>query len=492
MRDESMAQGGFAAVVFILLLCLSVFCFSAPGLADDRVNRPGAGGGLDELIDEFEEMGEISADKEKDPSGVFMDAPASLPPSAVGSSVFSLDGYLKLGMAYNFAHDRPVSGQTDWRGLSKLRGELQLELNVTFSDDWQGLVSAKGFYDAAYRVRGRKGYTEGVLDEYEDELELRETVVVGRLGRHLDIRFGRQIAVWGKSDTIRVTDVLNPLDNREPGMTDLEDLRLPLTMTKLDYYFGPWNVSGIAVHEIRFDKNPVFGSDFFPYPIALPKEIRPGHGGGNTEWALAVKGTFSGWDASVFYADLFWDTPYLQIVGSTWPIRFRLRHPRVSLTGCAVNAALGNWILKSEAAVIDGLKYFGDPAAAYTRIDALVGAEYYGFDDMVIIVEAANRHINGFKRVLKQPPDEKREDAFQSVIRISRTFLNETMALEALLVFFGLDGKEGKFQRLSGEYALTDAVHLKGGFLLYQSGDLPEFAAVGDNDRFFAEVKYHF
>ena len=58
--------------------------------------------------------------------------------------------------------------------------------------------------------------------------------------------------VWGKSDNIRVTDVLNPLELREPGLVDLEMIRLPVTMTKLDYYIKGLNLSGIVIHEVRY------------------------------------------------------------------------------------------------------------------------------------------------------------------------------------------------------------------------------------------------
>ena len=52
---------------------------------------------------------------------------------------------------------------------------------------------------------------------------------------HCD-KLGRQIVNWGRSDTVRVLDVINPLDNREPGLVDIEDLRLPVTMARVDYF----------------------------------------------------------------------------------------------------------------------------------------------------------------------------------------------------------------------------------------------------------------
>ncbi len=87
--------------------------------------------------------------------------------------------------------------------------------------------------------------------------------------KSLDIKVGRQIIVWGRSDNMRVTDVLNPLDLREPGLTDIEDLRMPVAMTRLDFYHGNWNVTGVAVHEQRSDKKPSYGSDFYPLPLVF-------------------------------------------------------------------------------------------------------------------------------------------------------------------------------------------------------------------------------
>ncbi|MBW2593373.1 MAG: DUF1302 family protein, partial [Deltaproteobacteria bacterium] len=145
-------------------------------------------------------------------------------------SVFSLSGDIQLGTSYNYAHHKPEEGETDWRGLSRLRTELNLELNAKFSSSWQARISGKGAYDFAYAIKGRNEFTDDVLDNCEKEFELGETYIQGSLTSRLDIKFGRQVVVWGKSDNIRVTDVLNPLDMREPGITDIEDLRLPLTM----------------------------------------------------------------------------------------------------------------------------------------------------------------------------------------------------------------------------------------------------------------------
>ena len=113
---------------------------------------------------------------------------------------------------------------------------MNLQLDVDLPWDWKGRVAGFGFYDWAYFANGRDDYTDDVRDIYEWEVDFQEVWVQGSLLDDLDLKVGRQIVNWGRSDTLRVLDVLNPLDNREPGLTDIEDLRRPVSMVKADYY----------------------------------------------------------------------------------------------------------------------------------------------------------------------------------------------------------------------------------------------------------------
>ncbi len=400
-----------------------------------------------------------------------------------------LDGYLKVGATWNFSHDGPAPGETDWRGLSKLRSEAQADLLIKWHQDWRTLVSGKVFYDAAYALRGRDEFTDEVIDAYESESEWREVYLQGRLGSHLDMKIGRQIVVWGRSDNLRITDILNPLDFREPGLTDIEDLRLPVAMSRLDGYAGPWNLTGIALHEIRFDKMPVFGHDFFPSPIPLPPEEVPSDGGDNTEWAAALNGIFSGWDISFYWANLFDDTAYVSATTGGGLMR---RHARVTMWGAAGNLTLGNWLLKGEAAYWSGIRFFNTQGESHQRADALAGIEYGGWDDTTFSIEAAIRHLIDFDERVKAPPDFAQEDEITYAMRLTRDFVNETVEVTLLWLIYGPLGQDGGLKRLSVQYDWSDAVSITAGVALYQSGDRYEFQNIGDNDRFFLELKYSF
>jgi hypothetical protein len=473
-----MRRGLGAAAILVLTACLS------PALAQQP---------MDEVLGGFDEE-EPSPLLPTDPLEGFDDE--TLPPAPEAAareqdsppSGFAAGGSVSQDVSYNFAHDAPAAGATDHRGLSGLRSRLDAEFDLTFSPDWRAHVAGYGFYDWAWRIQGRDGYTEQFLDEYESDAALGEAWLQGRLGAGADIKAGRQIVVWGKSDAIRVTDVLNPLDVRLPGRTDIEDLRLPVTMTRLDFYAGDWNLSTIAVHETRFNRMPAFGSDFYTAPALLPPDDEPGEGFGDQEYALALNGIFSGWDLSLYGAWIYDDQPHLEDT----PDGPRLRHSRLGMGGIAANVALGSWLFKGEAAYLDGIEFYQVPDEKFARLDALVGVEYSGFADTTISLEAANRHLFGFDSRLEGAPDDARRNDFETAIRFSQRYLNDTLELMFLASTHGLSGENGGFQRLQVTYDWTDSVEITAGITNYMSGDKLRFQGIADNDRLFAKVEYRF
>jgi hypothetical protein len=450
----------------------------------------------DDLLDGFDE-GLPAADDDLiegfDGSDTAMAAsPQDTTPGVGTDSPVRLGGYLKAAGSYNFAHDPPAAGETDWRGLSRLKSELMLELDLRPADGWRIFAGTEAAYDFAYAINGRDNYTDAVLDDYEGEVELREAFISGRLAKRWDIKSGRQIVVWGTSDHIRVVDVINPLDLREPGLTDIEDLRLPVTLTKLDYYWGPLDLSGMAIHEVRFAKNPPYGSDFYPLDIPAPGEDIPGSNLGNTQLAFSLNGVFPGWDLGVYWVDGYSADTHLEVSPpATQPV-VRRKHARVKMVGASTNVALGNWLIKGEAAWFDGLRFTNVPNQTYRRLDAMAGLEYAGFTDTRITVEIADQHLFDHDDRLRQDPDGRNADQFQWVARLDKDFLNDTLTLTLLVSVYGETWQDGAYQRLSAEYEIADAFTVDGGVVLYQSGNLPVFNDVGDNDRLFLEFKYSF
>ena len=118
-----------AASILLVLICALIIC---PLTADS--NDPS----MDDLLGGFEEENQ-HADEEN--LGDVLEG--SEEQAATQPAPVNLNGYLKFGSAFNFAHKAPKPGDIDWRGISKLRAELQLELEIKTETDWEVFVSGK-------------------------------------------------------------------------------------------------------------------------------------------------------------------------------------------------------------------------------------------------------------------------------------------------------------------------------------------------------------
>jgi hypothetical protein len=279
------------------------------------------------------------------------------------------------------------------------------------------------------------------------------------------------------------------MDKREPGMTDIEDLRLPVAMSRLDYSFDRWTVTGIVVHEVRFDKLPVYGSDYYTSASPLPEEEKPCFALDNQELALAVNGVFSGWEASFYAAHVFDDAAHVEPDAGG---AYKRVHARVTMLGTAVNLARGNWIYKAEAALLTGLEFAMLPGEEKTRMDVLAGVEYSGFTDTTISLEAAVRHLFDFEDSIAGSPDSAEENEFQWAFRISRDFFHERLETVLLAQAYDPLGQGGALERLEFTYDLNDNWETTAGLVLYQSGDKPAFNDLNECNRLFFRLHYSF
>ncbi len=383
----------------------------------------------------------------------------------------------------------------EYSGFNQAQTALFLELDVKLSDNWKLKVSGDLFYDAIYDIHSGNDYNDDILDAYRTQIRLDDTYVQGRITSSLDAKIGRQIVVWGKSDSIRITDVINPLDNRTPAMTDIEDLRLSVGMAKFDYYIGAWNLSAMIIGESRIMEEAPARSEFFPvdsiFPVAPNPFIEletPESSWDNMQYAFAANGIFSGWDLSFYASDVLDQKWYIDPVDKVRKVS------KIQMVGSAINIATGSWLLKSEAAYLNGVKY-NSTTDEKSRFDALVGFDYMGIKDTVLSLELANRHIFDYEDKMSQlvsRPDYVDEDEVQTAIRATRSFLNDSVNATALLSIFGSKWQNGGFARVWVEYEVADAVGLNVGVVEYIDGDKPFAKAIRDNDRVFADITYSF
>ncbi len=409
---------------------------------------------------------------------------------ALSSEAVRIGGRISQRLIYNFAHRAPLPAGVDHRGLSSFRTRLDLEVEADLGPDWRAIFEGHGWFDgAADHVADRLGRPRSYRDTHVRGAEIGEFLVQGPLSDRLDLTIGRQIMVWGRSDMFRVTDILNPVDSRLPGLTDIEDLRLPVLAVRLDHYSDPWTIGMMAIPERRFDMRPASGSDFHAGAMPAPPRDMPGSRFGAPELAASLTGTFPGWDISFHVARVFDDRPHLRMTEGG---EARLRHNRISMMGVAGNVVSGNWLIKAEAAAYTGLRFSNVTDREFTRLSVLAGVEYSGIENTAIAFEATNGHIREFDERLRELPDDRRRNEMATALRVTRSLRNDAFDVSFLALTFGPTGKEGAMQRIQLDHELSDAVQLSAGIALYRDGNRTPFRNIDDNDRLFASIEYHF
>ena len=356
---------------------------------------------------------------------------------------------------------------TDYEGLQRLRNRANLQLDLDLPQRLEELrAEGWGFYDAAYAINGRSDYTEQVRDEYEWDAEVGEAWLAGGVGEHVDVAVGRQVVIWGRSESLRVLDVLNPLDNREPGRVDLEDIRRPVSMLNVKGYAGDWSAALIAIPEIRFDANPVVGSDFFPGTFELlgaaPGPLRGHRGRGRGQRDL-------------------------QRLGRLVPRRVVLERrsrgstarscPRASSTtgsgwsAAAATTRSGAGCSSSSSPI--SMDWASSASSDKSRFDALLGVEYYGLTDTTFVVEVVERHLFDHERALRRAPNFTREDTQEIALRLSRNFWNDTLHATLVGIVLGWDARDGSIARFDLDYDVLDALTVGVGLLCTSRATCP-------------------
>jgi hypothetical protein len=471
----------------------------------------------DELIDEFQPSEKVS-DYIDDESLVVPD------------KVWDISSTIILSSSWNTRQHKSVSN-TNYTGLSQLRSTLKQQYDYRINPQWKSHLSGYLYYDWVYLIRNKHNYTDQVLDSMESEIELRELWVAGQLRDNIDIRIGRQIVTWGKSDAIRILDILNPTDNREIGMTSVDEMKLPVTMIKTDIYSSSWAYSLIAIPEIRFSKNPPFGSDYSIIDadnMAEPEDIS------DTSWAISAARQYPGWDLSLYAARHWRDIPYLDAVyNSSRPITKRfdgseIKHDRITTIGLSTAVSIGSYLLKSETAFHNDVKYTTSQSAllspaewnilkdyipptydylfpslpnSVTQLipsgtvrknlfDILAGIEFYGLPNTTITMEVALRHIIDFESSMKI--GEAQSDRLESFISYTRYLMNNNLKLSASVLAWGPLGDDGAMFKFASEYQLSSNLLASCGFIYYKKGDLAPFSYIDKNDRLFFSLAYDF
>jgi hypothetical protein len=481
-----------------LLPAFAVLLFLAPASAYSQEPPPGDDWG-NEGDDDFS-FGEDTK------------IPTEPPPSN-----WSLGGFVRSDLAL-------WAERLDDKPLAKARQSLDLKLSYR-TGIFRMLLAGHAEYDAAYLI-DRDDYDSATIETYEWDGESRELIAALSPG-DFEITVGRQIVAWGEGDALSVLDVVNPRDLREPGLADLDDLRLPILATRIGWFPGSHRIEAMVIHESNFGKRPPPLGFFSPLPSLLAEAPPPNILGtrvnimnilASKEFDYADKQSRFAWDQQQFllrwvYKGSGFDLglygayvadqtgvialPDISTLINEIDIDIILDHPLFWVTGTSGAFVWDSWLFKWEIAAelerhinVGEGKTFPPVIESETSnlIGGVLGVTWTGISNLSVSLEAS-------KRWFFDKPDNLLLDLHEPFITVRARYrmLRERLTLQAASLFFGLQAQMGWLARVEATYELADGLKLGLGYISYQPGD--EFGPVrglDEHDRVFAQLRWDF
>jgi len=458
-------------------------------------------------------FGETSGDSNVAPSS------SSSAPDSAGSLVAK--GFLRsrVGLWAERFDDNPLakarqSADVDvryqWRGQA---GDTAVGLRLV------GAVHLE--YDAAYLI-DRERFDEATLDAYESQIIGGETFAALSLGP-LELTAGRQIVAWGHGNLLSPVDVVNPRDNREPGLSDLDDIRLAVLATRAGLFLGAHRLEAMVVHESFFGLRPAPLSEFSPLramitedptiaPIIEGRTLR--YSSVPDRFATGASQYFGRWSYNGSVDLSFYAASVLDKQGvTTLPaganrvdntITIPLYHPRYTLVGHSGAMPAGNFVVRWEAAAELDRPFLGTDVANETfnleilerdQVIGMLGFTYAGIDNGQIDIEAQQAYVfdnpdrDGTSLQLLVPAEQPYFAA-----QYTQSFLRETLRITVVGTVFGATTFLGALGRAEISYDVRDDWQLGLGYVTY----LPAKETIGPlyglttHDRIFASLRYDF
>ncbi|TNE85608.1 MAG: hypothetical protein EP330_25150 [Deltaproteobacteria bacterium] len=428
--------------------------------------------------------------------------------------------------------------------LASARQSLDLELRYS-KGIFRGRVAGHGEVDFAY-LPAREWWTPDTTQTYGHQVLLREAWV-SVSPSIVELAVGRQTVAWGDGLLLSPLDLVAPKDQREPGLAELEDLRLPVTMLRLGAYPGNHRFEFLWVPEFHpgfrsppegpygyaedliaqapdLDPSDVYdGPDFlgnimdqlygeeFDQMVAEllaektyawdDRKRAFGPKSHQFYWRWRVRA--NGVDAGVYVANVldrqgtigfpdaqtFIDVPDLQLP---------LNHYRYSIVGHSGTASIGKFLVRWEQS-FDLHKPFNtadfdtQPPQFYVRrgdlMTTMIGVGSSHIPNTQIDIEA-------MKGVwLKETFSETflPQDAITWAARGSWTGMREKLRLSATSLVFGADGRYGGLVRGDASYALRDGLWATVGGIHYAPGrENGPLLGFDTHDQLFVQSRFSF
>ena len=287
--------------------------------------------------------------------------------------------------------------------------------------------------------------------------------------------------------------MVNPRDNREPGLADLDDIRVPILAARLGWFKGNSRVEGMVTVESHWGfRNPPLGP-FSPFPTLIeqnpiakqadvvnkmrrddvdfsddPDQFSPD----GFQYLLRWVHKGEGLDLGLYAGSVvdrqgvikgFSQQELVALIGNALndevdDIRIHMSHLRYAIFGTSGATTFGSFLVKWELAFEKSRPYNMGSFDQVTnervdQVDTMIGITYSGISNTMIGIEASKATLLGNHGELMFPID-----APFLALRLQHTAMRERLKIMAVASAVGETAQYGWLARANATYDVADAM----------------------------------
>jgi hypothetical protein len=381
---------------------------------------------------------------------------------------YELNGKIKGGMVIGtFTDNLPAATKNAF-------AEIELRLQAKAGDQGSGFASMILRQDE--------------VDDPADDWLLREAYVDLFCG-NLDIRWGKQIIVWGRADGINPTNHCTPMDySLRSSNTDQQ--RLGNTGIRAYYYLRPFRLEGIWMPVYKPSQLPMFEMDqgiHLTQTRTPEKTLQNGLFAGKVNWEIPA------WETSLSYLRSYALIPGFAFQGMSMTtaglmIVVEPRPYQVDISGFDFSTTIGRWGLRGEAAYRVPISDSREEYIPNSDVQWVIGIDRDMFRQLNIILQYAGTYVLEWDEIESRSQatvfmdpvtfakhqlagqteliaSQTHELQHALSLRLAWTFWHETLTVEVL----GLYNWTAKswICRPQVDYEVADALHIIAGGDIY-------------------------
>jgi hypothetical protein len=279
------------------------------------------------------------------------------------------------------------------------------------------------------------------------EAELREFYLDWKIGKHY-LTIGKQQIVWGKSDGLKILDLVNPTNFREFLLDDFDNSRIPLWSIKADLKLSKRvNAQLIWIPDLTYHVFPPPDGAFFPgalfsippagYTVMNNSVVKPKSPIQDADYGIRFSAFLNGWGITLNYLYQYDNFPVSKTVVDEINSEIILNpiFKRYHLLGSTFSNAFGSFTVRGEIGYSKD-KYFSSSNLNVEegifnsdQIIGVIGIEYAGISNSTVSFQLFEDYIFDNQDVVG-----RRASETNASLLINRRFANETITASVICV----------------------------------------------------------